>query len=53
MTLHCNSHDTLKSGSKIQTLLDCYGSVHIVRNQVGGEGGGGVVIENAYAWLCG
>ena len=24
MTFHCHSHDTLKSGSKIQTLLDCY-----------------------------
>ena len=27
MTLHCNSHDTLKSGSSIQTLLDCYVTV--------------------------
>ena len=24
MILHCDSHDTLKSGSNIQTLLDCY-----------------------------
>ena len=23
MTLHCNSHDTLKSESNIQMLLDC------------------------------
>ena len=24
VTLDCNSHDSLKSGSNIQTLLDCY-----------------------------